>query len=114
MLPDDLVDLTRRPEPGPHGITTLIDGEQVETPADLPPLRDRLLFVGLNPSPDDERLVTRLLEHPSDLQPATGRNERGAGVEAPPPVSLITLALAAAASLALLLALSERLRWEEA
>ena len=51
MLPDDLTDLTRRPEPGPHRITTLIDGEQVETLADLPPLRDRLLFVGLNPSP---------------------------------------------------------------
>ncbi len=51
MLPDDLTDLTRRPEPGLHRITTLIDGEQVETLADLPPLRDRLLFVGLNPSP---------------------------------------------------------------
>jgi len=51
MLPDDLTDLTRRPEPGPHRISTLIDGEQVETLADLPPLRDRLLFVGLNPSP---------------------------------------------------------------
>ena len=51
MLPDDLTDLTRRPEPGPHRITTLIDGEEVETLADLPPLRDRLLFVGLNPSP---------------------------------------------------------------
>jgi hypothetical protein len=73
-----------------------------------------LRVVGLNPSPDDERLVTRLLEHPSDLQPATARNERRAGVEAPSPVSLITLALAAAASLALLLAVTERLRWEEA
>src|SRR6476646_8009775 len=51
MLPDDLTDLTRRPAPGPHQITTLIDGELVETLADLPPLRDRLLFVGLNPSP---------------------------------------------------------------
>jgi double-stranded uracil-DNA glycosylase len=28
-----------------------IDGVAVETLADLPPLRDRLLFVGLNPSP---------------------------------------------------------------
>ena len=51
MLPDDLTDLTRRPEPGPHRVTTLIDGQPVETLADLPPLRDRLLFVGLNPSP---------------------------------------------------------------
>jgi hypothetical protein len=73
-----------------------------------------LRVVGLDPSPDDERLVTRLLEQPSDLQPATVRSERGAGVEAPSPVPLILLALAAAASLALLLALTERLRWGEA
>src|SRR6476661_7049505 len=51
MLPDDLTDLTRRPEPGPHRSATLIDGETIETLEDLPPLRDRLLFVGLNPSP---------------------------------------------------------------
>jgi TDG/mug DNA glycosylase family protein len=29
----------------------VIDGRPIETLADLPPLRDRLLFVGLNPSP---------------------------------------------------------------
>ena len=29
----------------------MVDGTAVETLADLPPLRDRLLFVGLNPSP---------------------------------------------------------------
>jgi TDG/mug DNA glycosylase family protein len=29
----------------------VVDGRPVETLADLPPLRDRLLFVGLNPSP---------------------------------------------------------------
>lgn len=51
MNPDDLEAFTRRPEPGPHRVTIEIDGEQVETLADLPPLRDRLLFVGLNPSP---------------------------------------------------------------
>jgi TDG/mug DNA glycosylase family protein len=51
MLPDDLTDLTRRPEPGSHRITADIDGSLVDTLADLPPLRDRLLFVGLNPSP---------------------------------------------------------------
>ena len=51
MLPDDLTDLTKRPGPGPHRISIVIDGQQVETLADLPPLRDRLLFVGLNPSP---------------------------------------------------------------
>ena len=51
MLPDDLTELIRRPPPGNHRVTIDIDGEQVETLADLPPLRDRLLFVGLNPSP---------------------------------------------------------------
>lgn len=40
-----------RPEPGPHLATIEVDGLTVETLADLPPLRDRLLFVGLNPSP---------------------------------------------------------------
>jgi double-stranded uracil-DNA glycosylase len=41
-----------RPAPGPHRTTIeLVNGQVVETLADLPPLRDRLLFVGLNPSP---------------------------------------------------------------
>lgn len=40
-----------RPAPGPHRMTIEIGGRAVETLADLPPLRDRLLFVGLNPSP---------------------------------------------------------------
>lgn len=40
-----------RPGPGPHRTTIVLDGRPVETLADLPPLRDRLLFVGLNPSP---------------------------------------------------------------
>ncbi len=51
MLSDDLTDLTRRPGPGSHRTTITVDGATVETLADLPPLRDRLLFVGLNPSP---------------------------------------------------------------
>jgi double-stranded uracil-DNA glycosylase len=50
-MPDDLADLTRRPDPGPHRVTIDIDGQPITTLADLPPLRDRLLFVGLNPSP---------------------------------------------------------------
>jgi hypothetical protein len=50
MTTDDLDALTRQPEPGPHRITLEIDGVAVETLADLPPRRDRLLFVGLNPS----------------------------------------------------------------
>jgi TDG/mug DNA glycosylase family protein len=40
-----------RPGPGEHRITVLVGGVPVETLADLPPLRNRLLFVGLNPSP---------------------------------------------------------------
>ena len=40
-----------RPGPGSHRTTLIVDGRPVETLADLPPLRDRLLFVGLNPSP---------------------------------------------------------------
>jgi hypothetical protein len=51
VTPDDLEAITRRPDPGPHVTTTLVDGRPVDTLADLPPLRDRLLFVGLNPSP---------------------------------------------------------------
>ncbi|MBA2300842.1 MAG: hypothetical protein H0W22_08745 [Chloroflexi bacterium] len=51
MTPDDLEAITHRPGPGPHITTTLVDGGSVDTLADLPPLRDRLLFVGLNPSP---------------------------------------------------------------
>ena len=50
-MTDDLDALLERPEPGPHRTTLVIDGRPVETLADLPPLRDRLLFVGLNPSP---------------------------------------------------------------
>lgn len=40
-----------RPGPGPHRLTIVVDGRPIETLADLPPLRNRLLFVGLNPSP---------------------------------------------------------------
>ena len=51
MTPDELEAITRRPGPGPHLTSIEVDGQQVDTLADLPPLRDRLLFVGLNPSP---------------------------------------------------------------
>ena len=50
-MTDELEALTRRPGPGPHRTTLQLDGSPIETLADLPPLRDRLLFVGLNPSP---------------------------------------------------------------
>ena len=48
---DELTALLERPGPGSHRTTIEVDGVPVETLADLPPLRDRLLFVGLNPSP---------------------------------------------------------------
>lgn len=51
MTPDELAALTHRPGPGSHRVTIAIDGDPTETLADLPPLPDRLLFVGLNPSP---------------------------------------------------------------
>jgi double-stranded uracil-DNA glycosylase len=50
-LPEDVEALVRRAVPGPHRTTIEIDGQPVETLADLPPERNRLLFVGLNPSP---------------------------------------------------------------
>jgi TDG/mug DNA glycosylase family protein len=51
VTPDELDALTRRPGPGPHRSVITVDGLAVETLADLPPMRNRLLFVGLNPSP---------------------------------------------------------------
>jgi TDG/mug DNA glycosylase family protein len=48
----DLEALLKRPGPGNHATTLTIDGNQVRTLADLPPLRDHLLFVGLSPSPE--------------------------------------------------------------
>jgi double-stranded uracil-DNA glycosylase len=47
----DIADLAARPGPGSHRTTIVVDGLRVETLADLPPLRNKLLFVGLNPSP---------------------------------------------------------------
>ena len=46
-----LDELLHRPGPGSHRVTILVGGRPVETLADLPPERGRLLFVGLNPSP---------------------------------------------------------------
>ncbi len=51
QLPDHVEILLERPGPGPHRTTIVVDSRELETLADLPPLRDRLLFVGLNPSP---------------------------------------------------------------
>jgi TDG/mug DNA glycosylase family protein len=51
VTPDELTALTHRPTAGPYLTTIEVDGVATTTLADLPPLRDRLLFVGLNPSP---------------------------------------------------------------
>jgi len=48
---NELERLLERPGPGPHRTTIVVRGVATETLADLPPLRGRLLFVGLNPSP---------------------------------------------------------------
>jgi hypothetical protein len=45
----DLADLLRRPGPGNHTATMSEGGREIRTLADLPPLRDHLLFVGLSP-----------------------------------------------------------------
>ena len=50
-MSDDFEAMLARPGPGSHRTTLEIDGTVTETLEDLPPLRDRLLFVGLNPSP---------------------------------------------------------------
>jgi hypothetical protein len=46
----DLASLTHRPGPGSHRTTIDVAGVPVDTLADLPPLRNRLLFVGASPS----------------------------------------------------------------
>jgi TDG/mug DNA glycosylase family protein len=51
VTPDELEALTRRPGPGQHRTSITVDGIETPTLADLPPSRDGLLFVGLNPSP---------------------------------------------------------------
>lgn len=51
MNGNELERLLERPGPGPHRTTIVVRGVATETLADLPPLRGRLLFVGLNPSP---------------------------------------------------------------
>ena len=50
-IPPEVEGLLERPGPGSHRPAISVDGALVETLADLPPLRDRLLFVGLRPSP---------------------------------------------------------------
>ncbi len=46
-----MIEPDERPRPGSHRTTLVLAGRSVDTLADLPPTRGRLLFVGLNPSP---------------------------------------------------------------
>jgi hypothetical protein len=73
-----------------------------------------LRVVGLNPSPEDARLVQRLLARPGDLRHAPALGAGGSRAEGSSPLVMVALALTAAAALALLLVLAERLRWEHA
>jgi len=50
MTPEELAALTHRPGPGPHHATVHLGGVATPSLADLPPLRDHLLFVGISPS----------------------------------------------------------------
>ena len=73
-----------------------------------------LRVVGLNPSPEDARLVQRLLARPGDLRQAPATRNAASRAEGSSALTLVVLALAAAAALALLLVLAERLRWADA
>jgi hypothetical protein len=67
--------------------------------------------VGLNPSPQDVRLVERLLPQGGGIVQATLPGERRGGGSAPLPGGVIAAAIALALALAAVLALTERLRW---
>ena len=94
-IPPDVESLLERPGPGPHRTTIVVDGLPIETLADLPPLRDRLLFVGLNPSPVSVeaghyfqgrlgRLFWQRLMTAADPSRATRRSRRPTTRSSPP------------------------------
>ena len=70
--------------------------------------------VGLNPSPEDVRLVERLLPRGGSVQQASLPGERQDGSHSPVPRGVIGAAIALALALAAFLALTERLRWSRA
>jgi hypothetical protein len=67
--------------------------------------------VGLNPSPEDVRLVERLLPQGGSVVEATLPGERRGGGSGAVPGGVIGAALALALALAAVLVLTERLRW---
>jgi hypothetical protein len=70
--------------------------------------------VGLNPSPEDERLVERLLPQGGSVIQSTLPGERQGGARPPVPGGVLAAAIALSLTLALFLALTERLRWSRA
>jgi len=67
--------------------------------------------VGLNPSPEDVRLVERLLPQGGSVMQSTLPGERNGTDGAGLPGGLVAAAIALSLVLALLLAVTERLRW---
>jgi len=67
--------------------------------------------VGLNPSPEDVRLVERLLPRGGSVLQASLPGQRQAGAHSRVPRRVVGAAIATALALACLLALTERLRW---
>ena len=67
--------------------------------------------IGLNPAPEDARLVRRLLPHGGDLVQARLPGEHGSLVAAPFPTRLVALICAVAAVLAAFVLCATRLRW---
>jgi hypothetical protein len=73
-----------------------------------------LRVVGLDPAPQDQRLVQRLLAKPGDLRDADAGAETDSRTAGSSPATMVLLAVAAAGALALLVLLTDRLRWEQA
>ena len=70
--------------------------------------------VGLNPSPEDVRLVQRLLPRGGSVMQASLPSRRQGGAHSPVPRRVVGAAIALALALAAFLALTERLRWSRA
>jgi hypothetical protein len=70
--------------------------------------------VGLNPSPEDVRLVNRLLPQGGSVMQSTLPGERSGADRAGLPGALVAAAIALSLVLALFLVVTERLRWSRA
>jgi hypothetical protein len=70
--------------------------------------------VGLNPSPEDMRLVGRLLPPGGGIVTAALPGEQQAGAGTTVPTSMVVVAAALAVALAAFLVLTERVRWARA